>query len=208
MEEEEAKIGAKTSKDTNGHTLAGDGAATSSQLPESGTADMQIDDAEGVNNDDPSRQLKFLAPEEVEHILDMPLAGASLGSKLDTIVKHVKLLRERHQTAIEKYDEDLAQGRAGGRRDTTSHPGVSALDTADPPSEAKVLIYSAWQYACDVLAAAFRREGIRFVRLEGGGSGKKENATLEFKENPDCAVFILHAKSQAAGLVSIPSMSA
>jgi hypothetical protein len=205
MASDETKIEAKAFGGAIVDTLAVNGTASSSQLPESGTADMQVDDAEEVTDEDPSRQLKFLAPEEVEHILDMPLADASLGTKLDTIVKHVKLLRERHQMAIEKYDEDIAQGRGNGRRDTSSHSGLATFNNTGPPSEAKVLIYSAWQYACDVLAAAFRRDDIRFVRLEGGSAGKKENAPLEFKENPDCTVFILHAKSQAAGLVS-PSL--
>jgi len=182
---------------TGGNTLAAHGQASSSALPNSATADMQIDDATEESNDDPAKQLNFLPPDEVDSILDLPLEGASLGTKLDAIVKHVKLLRERHQALIEKYDEEVAQSQRRGNRISTTHP------TSTAPTEAKILIYSAWQYACDVLAAAFRREKIRFVRLESGNAGKKENAPLEFKENPDCAVFILHAKSQAAGLVSL-----
>lgn len=48
-----------------------------------------------------------------------------------------------------------------------------------------------------------KRENIGFVRLEGGAGSvtkRKEAAVLEFKENPDVNVFILHAQSQAAGL--------
>ena len=151
---------------------------------------MDIDEVED-DTENPAKQLNYLPAEELEAILDTPLQGASLGTKLDAIVKHVKLLRKRHQKAIEEYDEAMSARNARG------HPTAHA---EAPPTEAKVLIYSAWQYACDVLAAAFRREQIGHVRLEGGG--KKEKAPIEFRENPDCAVFILHAKSQAAGLVS------
>lgn len=193
-------LDSKRSGDTDGGTLAVKSDASSAQLPALGAATMQIDDVEEVNPDDPARQLNFLPAEEIEAILDMPLAGASLGTKLDAIVKHVKLLRERHQTQIEKYDEVITQSQRSDHRVSAVHSNHSNPNSKQAPVEAKILIYSAWQYACDILAAAFRRERIGFVRLESGA--KKEKAPLEFKENPDCAVFILHAKSQAAGLVS------
>lgn len=178
----------KTASDQRSDQLA---AGTSANGILARTRFEEVDD----DLDDPAKQLNLLAPAEVEAILDMPLQGASLGTKLDTIVKHVKLLRLRHQKAIEEYDEAISS------RNAANHP-TSASRTGPAPTEAKILIYSAWQYACDVLAAAFRREHIGHVRLEGGG--KKENAPINFRENPDCAVFILHAKSQAAGLVRLP----
>lgn len=199
----EFTIDAKPSADINGTSLAVDGHASGSQLPITGTADMQLDESDIQDPDDPARQLNFLPPEEVENILDMPLVGAGLGTKLDAIVKHVKLLRDRHQAAIERYDERMSGSQEPRDRSVATHPGANISET-EPPTEAKILIYSAWQYACDILAAAFRREKIRFVRLEGGTTqGKKERAPLEFKEDPECAVFILHARSQAAGLVRL-----
>lgn len=201
VENTDLKLDVNSSAEIDGGSLAVNEHASGSQLPSAGTADVQADESDNEDPDDPSRQLNFSSPGEVENILDMPLVGASLGTKLDAIVKHVKLLRDRHQTAIERYDENLSSGQGPPNRSAEAHPGITTVDT-EPPTEAKILIYSAWQYACDILAAAFRRERIRFVRLEGGtASGKKEKAPLEFKEDPECAVFILHARSQAAGLV-------
>lgn len=156
--------------------------------------EVQIEELpEDEDNDDPSKQLNIISQDELDAIDAVPLQGASLGTKLDTIVKHVKLLRQRHQRAIEQYDIAMAA------RNKEGHPGNSVMEA--PPTEAKVLIYSAWQYACEVLAEAFSRERIKHVRLEG--YGKKESAVLEFTGNPNCSVFILHAKSQAAGLVRL-----
>ena len=48
---------------------------------------------------------------------------------------------------------------------------------------------------------AFSRNGVRYIRLEGvNGQGKKEGVVKRFQEDPDIAAFLLHTKSQAAGL--------
>lgn len=48
---------------------------------------------------------------------------------------------------------------------------------------------------------AFTRNGVQYIRLEGAtGKGKKEGVVKRFQEDPDIAAFLLHTKSQAAGL--------
>ncbi|KAM0786243.1 hypothetical protein ACM66B_007043 [Microbotryomycetes sp. NB124-2] len=70
---------------------------------------------------------------------------------------------------------------------------------------AKIVLFSAWQDSLDILCRAFSSNGIRFVRLEGSSSAsgtklRKEESVRQFVENPDVAVFLLHTKSQSAGL--------
>ena len=168
---------------------------------EAGPSSMKIEDIgdemEGLDEKeeevvDMRSKFNYLDEEEIELIKDVALRGAALGSKLDFITKHVLHLREKHQRAIDAFYSD-----EGG------------MDRTDkPPTEAKILIYSGWQYACDVLAQALERERIGYVRLETPGKGRKESAVIDFKENPDIAVFILHAQSQAAGLVRVLSCAA
>ena len=168
---------------------------------EAGPSSMKIEDIgdemEGLDEKeeevvDMRSKFNYLDEEEIELIKDVALRGAALGSKLDFITKHVLHLREKHQRAIDAFYAD--EGR---------------MNRSDkPPTEAKILIYSGWQYACDVLAQALERERIGYVRLETPGKGRKESAVIDFKENPDIAVFILHAQSQAAGLVSVLSCAA
>ncbi|KAK4049943.1 hypothetical protein OIV83_003767 [Microbotryomycetes sp. JL201] len=66
---------------------------------------------------------------------------------------------------------------------------------------AKIVLFSAWQDSLDILCRAFSSNGIKFVRLEGSGNRlRKEEAVRQFVEDPDVAVFLLHTKSQSAGL--------
>ena len=150
--------------------------------------------AKEEENDKPANRFKYLPPQEVEEIQQVKLRGSALGSKLDMIVRHILYLRKLHADAIFDSDENAS--------DTVTEDPYVEL----PPSEAKILVYSGWMYACDVLATAFAREKIGYVRLEGTSGNisakRKERAVIEFRENPDITVFILHAQSQAAGLVS------
>ena len=58
--------------------------------------------------------------------------------------------------------------------------------------EAKVVIFSAWIDALDLLMESFTRNGLKFVRLEGAnGKGKKEGVAKIFQESPDVAAFFL-----------------
>ncbi|CEQ41752.1 SPOSA6832_03505 [Sporobolomyces salmonicolor] len=76
---------------------------------------------------------------------------------------------------------------------------VKLLRRRDP--EAKIVIFSAWQDALQLLMEAFSRNGIQYVRLEGAsGKGKKEGVVKRFINDPDIAAFFLHTKSQSAGL--------
>lgn len=163
---------------------------------QAGPSSVKVEDiveAEGLaetddlDEDKLETKFNYLPQGELELINDVALKGAALGSKLDFITKHVLHLRDKHQRAMNDFYAD--DGRA------------NASEKA--PTEAKILIYSGWQYACEVLAQALERERIGYVRLETPGKGRKENAVIDFKENPDVAVFILHAQSQAAGLVSL-----
>jgi SNF2 family DNA or RNA helicase len=185
--------------------------------------EQALEDIEG--DADPSSQLNYLPPEEVETIKGVPLQNAALGSKLDMITRHVIHLRDKHARAIRDADEPMTNGdpssasssasdgngKARARESTPPNGGMftsafNDLSEDSQPTEAKILIYSGWQYACEVLASAFAREKIGYVRLEtsaGNSAKQKEKAVVEFKENPDVSVFILHAQSQAAGLVGV-----
>jgi len=183
--------------------------------------EQALEDIEG--DADPSSQLNYLPPEEVEIIKGVPLQNAALGSKLDMITRHVIHLRDKHARAIRDADQPMTNGDSSSASSSASPNGKGRARESTPtlngtfgfsstslkdedvqPTEAKILIYSGWQYACEVLASAFAREKIGYVRLEnsaGNSAKQKEKAVVEFKENPDVSVFILHAQSQAAGLV-------
>ncbi|GAA5866067.1 hypothetical protein JCM3774_000014 [Rhodotorula dairenensis] len=76
---------------------------------------------------------------------------------------------------------------------------VKYIRRRDP--DAKIVIFSNWQEALSLLMEAFSRNGVRYIRLEGAtGKGKKESVVKRFQDDPDIAVFLLHTKSQAAGL--------
>ncbi|KAM0747530.1 hypothetical protein T439DRAFT_328769 [Meredithblackwellia eburnea MCA 4105] len=73
---------------------------------------------------------------------------------------------------------------------------VKLIRRTDPT--AKIVIFSAWIEALSILMQAFTRNGVQYVRLEGGG--KKESVVTKFINDPTVAAFFLHTKSQAAGL--------
>ncbi|GAA5992971.1 hypothetical protein JCM10908_000775 [Rhodotorula pacifica] len=76
---------------------------------------------------------------------------------------------------------------------------VKHIRRRDP--DAKIVIFSNWQEALSLLMEAFTRNGVQYIRLEGAtGKGKKEGVVKRFQEDPDIAAFLLHTKSQAAGL--------
>lgn len=158
---------------------------------------------ESVHTDNQAWQLNYIQPDMLEDIQDIKLSGEALGTKLDTIVKHVIHLTRNKEAQEGENNDDV-----------------------------KILIYSGWAFACDVLARALEKENIGFVSMESGwraarskknetsallanawssnGSGsrlsQKEMACIRFKEDPSVKVFILHAGSQAAGLVSTSSL--
>ncbi|GAA5969844.1 hypothetical protein JCM3765_004593 [Sporobolomyces pararoseus] len=73
------------------------------------------------------------------------------------------------------------------------------LRRRDP--EAKIVIFSVWQEALELLMESFNRNGLQFVRLEGSSAkGKREGVVKRFQEDPDIAAFFLHTRSQSAGL--------
>ena len=161
-----------------------------------------------LNADDgnPLEGLNLLQARDLEAIGAVELRGRPLGSKLDTVLKHIRYLKDKHLEAIEKADSrqassDLgAKGKGKGKERARDAEGQTS--SGAPATDAKILVYSGWSYAVDVLASAMRTEGIGCVRLEGSSKTKRdrEKAIIEFRDNPDCTVFILHAASQAAGL--------
>jgi hypothetical protein len=46
--------------------------------------------------------------------------------------------------------------------------------------------------------ATFARNGIQYVRLEGKGSGKKEDVVTKFVQDPNVAVFFLVSSTSVA----------
>jgi hypothetical protein len=46
--------------------------------------------------------------------------------------------------------------------------------------------------------ATFARSGIQYVRLEGKGSGKKEDVVTKFVQDPNVAVFFLVSSTSVA----------
>ncbi|GAA97255.1 hypothetical protein E5Q_03932 [Mixia osmundae IAM 14324] len=64
----------------------------------------------------------------------------------------------------------------------------------------KVVIFSAWKVAIDVLATALRANRIGSMRLDGRSNKDKINAAAAFGTDPHVTCFLLHAKSAAAGL--------
>ncbi|KAG0321928.1 hypothetical protein BGZ99_003598 [Dissophora globulifera] len=61
----------------------------------------------------------------------------------------------------------------------------------------KCLVFSQWSNLLALLGDSLKNNRIGFVRLQGSSI---KTAVKEFKENPDKHVFMLHAKSQSAGL--------
>ncbi|KAH8926276.1 hypothetical protein BT69DRAFT_1015580 [Atractiella rhizophila] len=75
---------------------------------------------------------------------------------------------------------------------------IRYLRQRDPTS--KAVVFSCWKESLDLLMSSFNRNGIRFVRLEGTTAAQKQAAVTKFAEDDSIAVFVLHTRSQSAGL--------
>lgn len=54
----------------------------------------------------------------------------------------------------------------------------------------KVVVFSEWVRFCDMAAACAKRQGINFVRLDGGVPSAKRGGLIEkFRDDPDCKIF-------------------
>ncbi|KAF9351244.1 hypothetical protein BGX26_010713 [Mortierella sp. AD094] len=72
---------------------------------------------------------------------------------------------------------------------------ISYLVREDP--ETKCLVFSQWNNLLQLLSESLTKNRIGFVKLAGASV---KTAVKQFKENQDKHVFMLHAKSQSAGL--------
>ncbi|KAF8938446.1 SNF2 family N-terminal domain-containing protein [Dissophora ornata] len=72
---------------------------------------------------------------------------------------------------------------------------ISYLVREDPAT--KCLVFSQWASLLKLLGDSFQTNHIGFVKLDGSSV---RTAVKQFKENKDKHVFMLHAKSQSAGL--------
>jgi len=61
----------------------------------------------------------------------------------------------------------------------------------------KAVVFSQWSDVLEVIKASFRRANIEFASLE------KRDGIDKFRNNPEISCFLLHAKSQAAGLTLV-----
>jgi SNF2 family DNA or RNA helicase len=114
---------------------------------------------------------------------------APMSSKSDMIVKHVKKSVLRLTS--------IPQAIAGSLADPISDYGhrIRRVDTL-----AKIVVFSAWNETLDVLQQAFHRNSIKYVKLEQGSGAAREGLVRSFIEDPTIAAFLLHTKSQSAGL--------
>jgi E3 ubiquitin-protein ligase SHPRH len=62
---------------------------------------------------------------------------------------------------------------------------------------AKALIFSQWTQLLEIIGMALTKNGIRFVKFEK----RKNEAVVNFKNDPDSMVFMLHATSQSRYIV-------
>ncbi|KAK4051523.1 hypothetical protein OIO90_004737 [Microbotryomycetes sp. JL221] len=115
-------------------------------------------------------KLNTLTKREIAQIESMATA-APYSSKSNFIVKHVRWIRSN-----------------------------------DP--SAKIVVFSAWRESLDILCKALSSNGIEFVRLDHTkqiqktqhSNLNKEQSIRRFVEDPDVVAFLLHTKSQSAGL--------
>ncbi|KAJ3027794.1 hypothetical protein HDV00_010853, partial [Rhizophlyctis rosea] len=63
----------------------------------------------------------------------------------------------------------------------------------------KALVFSQWEGVLGILERGMKDNGVGCVKLEGGKGGKGK-AVVKFKEDDEVAVFLLHGRSQSAGL--------
>ncbi|KAG0055381.1 hypothetical protein BGZ83_008773 [Gryganskiella cystojenkinii] len=79
---------------------------------------------------------------------------------------------------------------------------IRFLIQADP--SVKCLVFSQWSRLLQLISESLVLNQIGHVRLDGGGGGTANKfAVQEFKKSTDKHVFMLHAKSQSAGLTLI-----
>ncbi|GAA5826106.1 hypothetical protein JCM3770_003829 [Rhodotorula araucariae] len=129
---------------------------------------------------------------------DQPARYLDAHGVLHDFEEEPRKLSELDDVSVEKILEIQTATPLSSKSDfVTKH--VKYLRRRDP--DAKVVIFSAWQEALDLIMEAFKRNGIGFVRLEGAnGKGKKEGVVKRFQDDPDIAAFFLHTRSQSAGL--------
>jgi E3 ubiquitin-protein ligase SHPRH len=103
-----------------------------------------------------------LTPPELQTVIETGAATNKLGIKLDTVIAHIRSLREK-----------------------------------DP--QAKIVLFSAWTEALNLCCTVLDQADIRYAKLDKTRKNQMSSAQ-QFQHDPDIAVFILHAQSQAAGL--------
>ncbi|GAA5838983.1 hypothetical protein JCM9279_002557 [Rhodotorula babjevae] len=107
-------------------------------------------------------------------------------------------LSELHDATLDQIAEIQTAAPLSSKSDFITKT-VKHLRRVD--ADAKVVIFSAWIDALDLLMESFTRNGLKFVRLEGAnGKGKKEGVAKSFQEDQEVAAFFLHTRSQSAGL--------
>ncbi|KAG0001942.1 hypothetical protein BGZ79_003903 [Entomortierella chlamydospora] len=116
--------------------------------------------------------------------------SSSPSASLQSKVYHVNNLRLVPETIRRMPIED---GYGSKIDSITRH--ISYLVREDP--EAKCLVFSQWNNLLQLLSESLTKNRIGFVKLTGASV---KTAVRQFKENQDKHVFMLHAKSQSAGL--------
>ncbi|GAA5863433.1 hypothetical protein JCM8547_006979 [Rhodosporidiobolus lusitaniae] len=107
----------------------------------------------------------------------------------------LRMLDEKELTRV----RDVATAPALSSKSDLVVKHVKDVRRRDPT--AKIVIFSAWQDALTMLMDAFTRNGVHYIRLEGAqGKGKKEQVVKRFTEDVDIPCFLLHTRSQSAGL--------
>ncbi|KAJ3177101.1 hypothetical protein HDU87_004593 [Geranomyces variabilis] len=107
---------------------------------------------------------KAFTKEFLGHLSHVPLTG-SFGTKLDTLIRHIKYLEQ-----------------------------------TDPTS--KSLVFSQWEQLLDYLGTGLNKNGVEYVKLNKGKKGKR-GVLRRFREDDECRVFMLNARSQSAGLTLV-----
>ncbi|KAJ3118147.1 hypothetical protein HDU96_003676 [Phlyctochytrium bullatum] len=103
-----------------------------------------------------------------------------------------------HSKLVSKLEQIETKGSFGTKVDTiVKH--LLYIRTHEPG--AKSLVFSQWDQVLEILAAAFRANNIGYVQMEGGK--KAHDAVKRFREDDAVEVFMLHAKSQSAGLTLV-----
>ncbi len=63
-----------------------------------------------------------------------------------------------------------------------------------------MLVFSQWASQLQIVAHALTENEIEFLSFDSGKGKKRWDAALKFREDPRVNVFLLHGKSQSAGL--------